>query len=84
MLLTTRQVSDRTGLSLFKIRQLIKLKKLHGIDTSVGTRAYYMVPEESLAAFLRGELHNAPKEDSVTEVNRKSRRIDADVPKVFS
>ena len=81
MLLTTKQVHERTGLSMPIIRELIRQKKLHGINAGVGKKFIFMVPEESLAAFLRGEVPDHAKDKATRKTTRQ--RLDANVPKVF-
>jgi len=81
MLLTTKQVQEQTGLSQLRIRRLIQIGKLNGIDTGVGKRSYFQITQEALDAFLSGD---APAKQTPTKPTRSSnRRVDADVPKVF-
>ena len=81
MLLTTKQVQEQTGLSQLRIRRLIQIGKLNGIDTGVGKRSYFQVTQEALDAFLSGAV--PAKQTAIKPTRQSNRRIDADVPKVF-
>lgn len=51
-LLTTRDVSRRTGWSVAKVRQLIESGKLPAINTSTGNRPRWSIRQSDLEAFL--------------------------------
>lgn len=82
MLLTVKQVSERTGFSTLKVRSLIHSGRLLAVDTSPGAKACWRIREEDLTNFLTPDsVKERPAKRSKVE-SRK--RIDADVPKVFS
>ena len=77
-LLSTSEVSRRTGWAIPKVRKLIEAGKLPAINTSPTDRPRWGIREEDLDAFLTPSNVPAPKAKPARRT-----RIDASVPKVF-
>ena len=78
-LLTTREVSEITGLTLTKICRLIEAGRLPAIDTCPGPRPRWGIRREDLEAFLTPS-NVAPRKKAKPA---RRTRIDRNVPQVF-
>ena len=69
--MTTRDIAERTGWSVDKVRMLIKSKRLQAVNTSSGSRPTYAVRREALYDFLvsqKGPARKPKNADNVPEV----------------
>ena len=78
-MLTTRQASNETGLSVNKLRALIESGKLPAVNSAASDRqARWLINREHLEAFLTPTNVPAPKPKPA-----RRQRVDRNVPKIF-
>ena len=79
-MLTTRQASNETGLSVNKLRALIESGKLPAVNSAASDRqARWLINREHLEAFLT-PTNIAPRKKPKPA---RRQRIDRNVPQVF-
>lgn len=76
---TPEQVHELTGISTPKIRKLCELGRLGAINTSLGKRPRWLIPETSLQQFFTPKAATSP----ANATRGKRSRIDANVEKIL-
>jgi hypothetical protein len=80
--LNVQETAERLRVSVSKVRHMFESKMLQGVNIGHERRKQWVICDEVLEAFMRGEKPS--KQPQVETVKRGRRgRIDRDVPKVF-